>query len=90
MSQQHVSRQALIEILTVGSIHSFGFKNILIIDASCSDFVNGNGRQERHAKRLLHRLTREGRDVGGQHKRHTRLKRRTRRTRRTRRKLSRY
>lgn len=47
--QQNVSRKTLIEILT----GKFGFKNILIIDASCSDFEYGSERDARYVKRLM-------------------------------------
>ncbi len=48
-----VSRKTLIDILTVGEHVSFGFKNILIIDASCSDFEYGTDRDARYASRLM-------------------------------------
>lgn len=49
--QKDVSRKDLIDILT-----SFGFKNILIIDASCSDFVNGTERTGRYVNKLMKRI----------------------------------
>ena len=47
--QQKVSRKTLIDILT-GKL--FVFKNILIIDASCSDF-DGSERDARYVSRLM-------------------------------------
>ena len=46
-AQQNVSRKTLIDILTVR------FKNILIIDASCSDFDYGSQRNARYVERLM-------------------------------------
>ena len=49
-AQRNVSRKTLIDILT-GTL--FGFKNILIIDASCSDFEYGSERDARYTNRLM-------------------------------------
>lgn len=55
-AQKDVSRKTLIDILTTGYKLSFGFKNILIIDASCSDFVNGSDRAARYTGKLMKRM----------------------------------
>ena len=52
-AQKNVYRKTLIDILTTGYNFSFGFKNILIIDASCSDFVNGSDRASRYTRKLI-------------------------------------
>jgi hypothetical protein len=74
-AHRDVTRKTLIDMLTVGYKRSLGFKNILIIDASCSDY-EGSCRDARCLREIL-----EEQQITGGKRRRTRRARRTRRKR---------